>query len=98
MSEAVLLWMKSHTFGSNSMSKPHSRDLPVRATSGDCETWRVGLSGAVASLVFVVPHVTRLGTGRFWCAFGMICLCERGDAGLVPAVGLIRSLSALCRA
>jgi len=26
---------------------------------------------------------------------GMICLCERGDAGLVPAVGLIRSLSAL---
>jgi hypothetical protein len=25
----------------------------------------------------------------------MICLCERGGAGLVPAVGLIRSLSAL---
>jgi hypothetical protein len=63
--------------------------------SGDCETHGVGLSGAVASLVFVVPHVTRLGTGRWLCALGMICLCERGDAGLVPAVGLIRSLSAL---
>src|SRR5438309_1344965 len=27
--------MKSHTFGPNSMSKSHSRDLPARATSGD---------------------------------------------------------------
>jgi hypothetical protein len=67
----------------------------IRA-SGDCETRWVGLSGAVASLVVVVPHVTRQGTGRFGRAFGMICLCERGDAGLVPAVGLIRSLSTLC--
>jgi len=25
----------------------------------------------------------------------MICLCVRGDAGLVPVAGLIRSLSAL---
>jgi hypothetical protein len=59
----------------------------------------VRLGGSVVwSLVFVVPDVTRLGTGRFWCAFGVICLCERGDAGLVPAVGLIRSLSAFCRA
>jgi hypothetical protein len=80
------------------MSRRASSDRTGLDLSGDCETWRVGLSGAVASLVFVVPHVTRLGTGRFWCAFGMICLCERGDAGLVPAVGLIRSLSARCRA
>ncbi len=29
------------------------------------------------------------------CALGMISLCVRGDAGLVPAVGLIRSLSAV---
>ena len=63
--------------------------------SGDCETRRVGLSGTVASLVFVVPHVTLRVTGRFVRAFGMICLCVRGDAGLVPVAGLIRSLSAL---
>jgi transposase len=42
-----------------------------------------------------VPHVTRQGTGRVVRALGMICLCVRGGAGLVPAVGLIRSLSAL---
>ena len=36
----------------------------------DCETRRVGLSGAVASLVFVVPHVTRLGIGRFLVCLG----------------------------
>src|SRR5215207_11224439 len=63
--------------------------------SGVCETRWVGLSGAVASLVVVVPHVTRQGTGRVVRALGMICLCVRGGAGLVPAVGLIRSLSAL---
>jgi hypothetical protein len=77
------------------MSVPAGGAMSQRAWSGDCETGWVGLSGVVASLVFVVPHVTRLGTGRFSCALGMICLCERGDAGLVPAVGLIRSLSAL---
>ena len=63
--------------------------------SRDCETRRVGLSGAVASLVVAVPRVTRQGTGRFGRTLGMICLCEYGDAGLAPAVGLIRSLSAL---
>ncbi len=35
--------------------------------SAVCETRGVGLSGAVASLVVVVPHVTRQGTGRFVC-------------------------------
>jgi len=55
----------------------------------------VCLSGTVASLVFVVLHVTRLGTGRCVRALGMICPCVRGGAGLAPAAGLIRSLSAL---
>jgi ABC-type cobalamin transport system permease subunit len=32
-------------------------------------TEAVGPSGAVASLVVVVPHVTRLGTGRVGRAF-----------------------------
>jgi len=36
---------------------------------GDCETRWVGLSGAVASLVVVVPLVTRRVTGRFVRAF-----------------------------
>jgi hypothetical protein len=65
-------------------------DLP----SGDGKTRRVGLSGTVASLVVVVPRVTRRVTGRLMRALGMICLRVRGGAGLAPAAGLIRSLSA----
>jgi len=63
--------------------------------SGDGKTRRVGLSGFVASLVVAVPCVTRRVTGRRVRALGMICPCVCGGAGLVPAAGLIRSLSAL---
>lgn len=40
--------------------------------SGDGKTRRVGLSGAVASLVVAVPRVTRRVTGRFVRALRMI--------------------------
>jgi len=63
--------------------------------SGDGKTRRVGLSGVVASLVVAVPRVTRGVAGRFVWALGMICLRVCGGAGLAPAAGLIRSLSAL---
>jgi hypothetical protein len=63
--------------------------------SGDGKTPPVGLSGAVASLVVAVPRVTRRVTGRRVRALGMICPRVRGGAGLAPAAGLIRSLSAL---
>jgi hypothetical protein len=63
--------------------------------SGDGKTRRVGLSGAVASLVVAVPRVTRRVTGRLVCALGMNRPRVRGGAGLAPAAGLIRSLSAL---
>jgi hypothetical protein len=63
--------------------------------SGDCKSRRVGLSGLVASLVVVVPRVTRRVTGRRVRALGMIRLRVCGGAGLAPAAGLIRSLSAL---
>jgi hypothetical protein len=63
--------------------------------SGDGKTRRVGLSGAVASLVVAVPCVTRRVTGRRVRALGMIRPRVRGGAGLAPAAGLIRSLSAL---
>jgi len=62
--------------------------------SRDCETRRVGPSGAVASLVVVVPRVTHRVTGRRVRAFGMICPRVHGGAGLAPAAGLIGSLSA----
>src|SRR5205823_13846658 len=68
-------------------------DLP-EVPSGDGKTRRVGLSGAVASLVVAVPRVTRRVTGRRVRALGMNCLRVRGGAGLAPAAGLIRSLSA----
>ena len=51
----------------------HLRPVLKATASGDCETRRVGLSGAVASLVVVVPLVTRRVTGRFLRALGMIC-------------------------
>jgi len=63
--------------------------------SGDGKTRRVGLSGAVASLDVAVACVTRQVTGRRERAFGMICLHVCGGAGLAPAAGLIRSLSAV---
>jgi hypothetical protein len=63
--------------------------------SSDGKTHGVGLSGVIASLVVAVPRVTRQVTGRFVCALGMICLRVCGGAGLAPAAGLIRSLSAL---
>ena len=61
---------------------------------GDGKTGRVGLSGAVASLVVVVPFVTRRVTGRVVRAFLNDPSGRQGDAGLAPAAGLIRSLSA----
>jgi hypothetical protein len=67
----------------------------VRPVSGVCETRRGCLSGTLASLVVAVPGVARQVTGRFVRALGMICLLVRGGAGLAPAAGLIRSLSAL---
>jgi hypothetical protein len=63
--------------------------------SEDGKTRRVGLSGAVASLVVAVPCVTRRVTGRRVRALRMICLRVCGGAGLAPAAGLIRSLSAV---
>jgi hypothetical protein len=63
--------------------------------SGDGKTRRVGLSGAVASLVVVVPFVTRGVTGRFVGALLSDPSGRQGDAGLAPAAGLIRSLSGL---
>ena len=42
-----------------------------------------------------MPRVTCRVTGRLVRALGMICLRVRGGAGLAPAAGLIRSLSAL---
>jgi hypothetical protein len=66
-----------------------------RLASGVCESRRVGPSGAVASLVVVVSFVTHLASGRGLRALGMNRPSVHGDAGLVPAVGLIRSLSAL---
>jgi len=68
--------------------------LPVEPGSGDGKTRRVGLSGFVASLVVAVPCVTRRVTGRRVRALGMICPRVCGGAGLAPAAGLIRSLSA----
>ena len=67
---------------------------PYCRPSGVGKTRRVGLSGAVASLVVAVPRVTRQVTGRRVRAFGMNCPRVRGGAGLAPAAGLIRSLSA----
>jgi hypothetical protein len=64
-------------------------------SSGDGKTRGVGLSGTVASLVVAVPRVTRRVTGRRVRALGMNCLRVRGGAGLAPAAGLIRSLSAV---
>ena len=69
--------------------------LSIAVRSGDCETRRGCLSGALASLVVVVPRVTRRVTGRrLMRALGMICPRVRGGAGLASAAGLIRSLSA----
>src|SRR5437879_9456604 len=67
----------------------------ILGSSGDGKPRRVGLSGVVASLVVAVPRVTRRVTGRFVRALAMICLRVCGGAGLAPAAGLIRSLSAL---
>ena len=61
--------------------------------SGVCESRLVGPLGAVARVVLSVPFVTRQASGRFR-AFAMNRPGVRGDAGLAPAVGLIRSLSA----
>ena len=77
---------------SSSASCPRNRP---EAASGDGKTRRVGLSGAVARLVVAVPCVTRRVTGRFVRALGMICPRVCGGAGLAPAAGLIRSLSAV---
>jgi hypothetical protein len=54
--------------------------------SGDCETWQVGLSGTVVSLVSFVLLLTRLVTGRFVRVLGLICRGVHGGAGLAPAL------------
>jgi hypothetical protein len=54
----------------------------------------VGPSGAVARVVSSVLLVTRQASGRVR-AFAMNRPGVHGDAGLAPAVGLIRSLSAI---
>ncbi|HXL42488.1 MAG TPA: hypothetical protein VN960_00345 [Gaiellaceae bacterium] len=95
----------SSTFGSRLWMSPDN-ELPPTVSGeactlrqlirqGDGKTRGVGLSGAVASLVVAVPRVTRQVTGRRVRAFGMNCLRVRGGAGLAPAAGLIRSLSAV---
>src|SRR6266498_2963524 len=49
-----------------------------RRTSGDGKTGRVGLSGAVASLVVAVPRVTRRVTGRrVACLGNELSACAR---------------------
>lgn len=63
--------------------------------SGVCKSRRVGPSGAVARLGVVVSLVTHQASDRVMCVFRMNCPGVHGDAGLAPAVGLIRSLSAL---
>jgi NAD(P)-dependent dehydrogenase (short-subunit alcohol dehydrogenase family) len=71
--------------------------VQVATTLGDvtgvCESRWVGPSGAVARVVSSVPLVTRQASGRVR-AFAMNRPSVHGDAGLAPAVGLIRSLSA----
>ena len=71
---------------------PHQRIVGLR--SGVCETRVVGPSGAVASLVLAVSFVTPQASGRFQRAFAMNRPGVHGGAGLAPAVGLIRRLSA----
>jgi hypothetical protein len=51
--------------------------------------------GPLPGLVSSVRFVTRQASGRLVRALGMNRPGVRGDAGLAPAVGLIRSLSAL---
>jgi hypothetical protein len=70
---------------------PANNPEPARVT---VRLGGVGLSGLIASLVVVVPRVTRQVTGRRLRALRMICLRVCGGAGLAPAAGLIRSLSA----
>jgi len=53
-----------------------------------------GPSGAVARVVSSVLLVTHRGLGRVSRALRMNRLGVHGGAGLAPAVGLIRSLSA----
>ena len=67
----------------------------ILAPSGVRKSWRVGPSGAVARLNVVVPLVTHQASDRVVCVLGMNRPGVHGDAGLAPAVGLIRSLSAL---
>ena len=64
------------------------------AAAGFCESRWVRPSGAVARVVSSVSFVTRQASGRVR-AFAMNRPGVHGDAGLAPAVGLIRSLSAL---
>ena len=54
----------------------------------------MGLCGGFAGVVVAVACVTRRVTGRRVRALGMIRLRVCGGAGLAPAAGLIRSLSA----
>src|SRR5581483_9447310 len=62
--------------------------------SGVCKSRRVGPSGAVARVGVVVSLVTHQASARDLRVLGMNRPGVHGDAGLAPAVGLIRSLSA----
>ena len=63
--------------------------------SGVCETRLVGPSGAVARLGGLRVVRDSSGVRPRVRALGMNRPGVHGDAGLVPVVGLIRSLSAL---
>jgi hypothetical protein len=63
--------------------------------SGVCETRLVGPSGAVARLGVVRGVRDSSGVRPRLRALGMNRPSVRGDAGLAPAVGLIRRLSAV---
>ena len=64
--------------------------------SGDGKTRWVGLSGAVASLVVVVPHVTRLGTGRRVRALLNDPSVWQGDAGLAGSRDFADAAGPVC--
>jgi hypothetical protein len=71
-----------------------SGQIQPRFLQGVCESRLVGPSGTVARVVSSVLLVTRQGLGCVSRALRMNRPGVHGDAGLAPAVGLIRSLSA----
>lgn len=75
---------------------PYTRRLvPAAKAPGVYETRLVGPSGAAARLGGLRAVCDSSGVRPCLRALGMNRPGVRGDAGLAPAVGLIRSLSAL---